>query len=361
MGPSGFPAAATDDCSMPSRRDFLKTSMLAAGALVVPRLAPAAAARAQGALPAAGGARVVSTWDFGVAANRAAWALLSQGGKALDAVEAGVQVPEADLANHSVGKGGYPDRDGRVTLDASIMDGDGRCGAVACLERIAHPVKVARRVMEATPHVLLVGDGALQFAREQGFPEENLLTPEAEQAWREWLKTAKYKPVANSENLDYRRSLPGGKDNHDTIGMLALDAHGHLAGACTTSGMAWKLHGRVGDSPIIGAGLYVDGEVGGATSTGVGEEVIRNAGSFLVVELMRQGRSPQEACEEAVRRIVKKRPDGAKELQVGFLALRRDGAVGAHAIQQGFTYAVCDALRQDRLLASPSVYATSFS
>lgn len=344
---------------MPSRRNFLKNSMLAVGALAAPRLAPAASMK--GALPAAAGARVISTWDFGVPANRAAWAVLAAGGKALDAVEQGVQVPESDLTNHSVGKGGYPDRDGRVTLDASIMDGDGRCGAVACLERIAHPIRVARRVMEATPHVLLVGDGALQFAREQGFQEENLLTPEAEEAWREWLKTAKYQPVANSENRDYRRSRPGGPQNHDTIGMLAVDAHGHLAGACTTSGMAWKMHGRVGDSPIIGAGLYVDGEVGGATSTGVGEEVIRTAGSFLVVELMRQGRNPQEACEEAVRRIVKKRPDGAKELQVGFLALRRDGAVGAHAIQRGFTYAVCDGRRQDGLFASPSVYATDFS
>jgi N4-(beta-N-acetylglucosaminyl)-L-asparaginase len=347
---------------MPSRRDFLKGSMLAAGALAAPRFAAAASVPAKGALPAATGARVISTWDFGVPANQAAWTVLAAGGKSLDAVEKGAQVPESDLNNHSVGKGGYPDRDGHVTLDASIMDGDGRCGAVACLERIAHPIRVARRVMEATPHVLLVGEGALQFAREQGFHEENLLTPEAEQAWHEWLKTAKYKPVANSENLDYHRSLlPGGKHNHDTIGMLAVDARGRLAGACTTSGMAWKMRGRVGDSPIIGAGLYVDGEVGGATSTGVGEEVIRNAGSFLVVELMRQGRSPQEACEEAVRRIVKKRPDGAKEIQVGFIALRRDGAVGAHAIQRGFTYAVCDARRQDALYASPSVYETNFS
>jgi hypothetical protein len=180
------------------------------------------------------------------------------------------------------------------------------------------------------------------------------------------VETFQYKPVANSENIDYHQAqqslgLPGGKNNHDTIGMLAVDANGRLAGACTTSGMAWKLHGRVGDSPIIGAGLYVDNEVGGATSTGVGEEVIRNAGSFLVVELMRQGRSPQEACEEAVRRIVKKRPDGAKALQVGFLALRRDGECGAYAIQKGFTYAVCDAHKQDLLLASPSVYQTTFS
>ncbi|MFC5488394.1 N(4)-(beta-N-acetylglucosaminyl)-L-asparaginase [Dokdonella soli] len=335
---------------MNTRRSFLMTSILAASTLALPLRARAT--------NGGGSAKVISTWDFGVAANQAAWTVLSRGGSVLDAVEAGARVPEADLANHSVGKGGYPDRDGIVTLDASIMDGDGRCGAVAALEHIAHPISVARRVMEQTPHVLLVGDGALQFALEQGFDKDNLLTPEAEKAWREWLKTAKYAPVINRENLDYRKSLPGGKDNHDTLGLLALDASGKLAGACTTSGMAWKLHGRVGDSPIVGAGLYVDNDVGAATSTGVGEEVIRNAGSFLVVELMRQGRAPQQACEEAVRRIVKKHPDGAKKLQVGFLALSRHGEVGAYAIQKGFSYAVCDAQKRDRLLESRSVYST---
>jgi N4-(beta-N-acetylglucosaminyl)-L-asparaginase len=210
--------------------------------------------------------------------------------------------------------------------------------------------------------VLLVGDGALQFALEQGFKQQNLLTPEAEKAWHEWRKTAHYQPSINSEVRDYGRTgKPGGAGNHDTIGMLAIDAHGRLAGACTTSGMAWKLHGRVGDSPIIGAGLYVDGEIGGATSTGVGEEVIRNAGSFLVVELMRQGRSPQEACKEAVMRIVKKRTEASKTLQVGFLAMNRAGEVGAYAIQHGFSYAVCDAKKQDALIPSQSVYTTSYS
>jgi len=336
---------------MSNRRDFLKTSMLAASALAFTQVAQSKPEMAGGK------AKVISTWDFGIPANRAAWAVMERGGNVLDAVEAGARIPEEDLANHSVGKGGYPDRDGIVTLDASIMAGDGRCGAVAGLEQIAHPISVARRVMEKTPHVLLVGDGALQFALEQGFKQENLLTPEAEKAWREWLQTAKYEPLINRENLDYRNKLPGGKDNHDTIGMLAVDAHGQMAGACTTSGMAWKLHGRVGDSPIVGAGLYVDGEIGGATSTGVGEEVIRNAGSFLVVELMRQGRTPQQACEEAVRRIVKKHPDGATKLQVGFLALSRDGEVGAYAIQKGFTYAVCDAEKQDGLFDARSVYS----
>jgi N4-(beta-N-acetylglucosaminyl)-L-asparaginase len=336
---------------MTDRRTFLNTSLLGAGLLAL-----TAKSRAQAEKSAV--ARVVSTWDFGVAANQAAWGVLGSGGKALDAVEAGARVPEADLKNHSVGRAGYPDRDGHVSLDASIMDGDGNCGAVAGLEHIAHPISVARRVMEKTPHVLLVGDGALQFALEQGFPKEELLTPESEQAWHEWLKTAQYKPVMNGEvrSYDATKGTPGGKDNHDTIGMLALDAHGGLAGACTTSGMAWKLRGRVGDSPIVGAGLYVDNDVGAATSTGVGEEVIRNAGSFLVVELMRQGRTPQEACREAVLRIARRKPKTAKEIQVGFLAMNRHGDVGAFALQKGFNYAVCDALKQDALLPSTSLY-----
>jgi N4-(beta-N-acetylglucosaminyl)-L-asparaginase len=342
---------------MADRRRFLHDSILASSLL----LAANRAARAQGSPNRAAIApRVVSTWDFGVAANQAAWAILEKSGRALDAVEAGARVPEADLRNHSVGRAGYPDRDGHVTLDASIMDEHGNCGAVAAIEHIAHPISVARLVMEKTPHVLLVGDGATQFAIEQGFPREELLTPESEKAWREWLKTANYKPVANSEVKTYETTppasgTPGGKHNHDTIGMLAIDAHGNLSGACTTSGMAWKLHGRVGDSPIVGAGLYVDNDVGAATSTGVGEEVIRNAGSFLVVELMRNGRSPEAACREAVERILRKKP-AAKEIQVGFLAINKHGEVGAWAIQKGFSYAVCDAKKQDALIPAKSSF-----
>ncbi len=339
---------------MTDRRSFLAVSIAAAATAALSRNARGATA------PAGKRTRVVSTWDFGVAANRAAWQVLGKGGDLLDAVEAGARVPEADPKNHSVGRAGYPDRDGRLTLDASIMNGNGDCGAVAAIEHIAHPVSVARRVMEKTPHLLLVGDGALQFALEQGFPKEELLAPESEQAWREWLKKSEYKPSANSETRTYgagvpvRGGKPGDAGNHDTLGLLAVDAQGRLAGACTTSGMAWKLHGRVGDSPIIGAGLYVDNEVGAATSTGVGEEVIRTAGSFLVVELMRQGRSPQQACREAVERIRRKRSGAAKDLQVGFLALNRQGDVGAYAIQKGFTYAVCDAAKQDALFESAS-------
>jgi N4-(beta-N-acetylglucosaminyl)-L-asparaginase len=251
------------------------------------------------------------------------------------------------LKNHSVGRAGYPDRDGHVTLDACIMDEFGNCGAVAAMEYIDHPIAVARLVMEKTPHVLLVGEGATQFAVENGFKKQKLLTPESEKAWKEWLKTAKYEPVINIEN---NFGTPGSENNHDTIGMLAIDGKGNISGACTTSGMAFKLRGRVGDSPIIGAGLYVDNEVGGATSTGVGEEVIRNVGSFLVVELMRRGYSPEEACKEAVNRIIKRKPETAKKIQVGFLAINKKGEYGAYALQSGFSYAVCNAEKQDLII-----------
>lgn len=330
---------------MPSRRTFLQSSLLAAGAAALPR---------GFAQTSASGAKVVSTWDFGVPANQAAWAVLGKGGSAIDAVEAGARWAETGQCNSTVGRCGYPDRDGHVTLDASIMKGDGSCGAVAAIEGIDHPISVARKVMEKTPHVLLVAEGAQQFAVSEGFKVQDLRTPEAEKAWKAWLKTSKYQPEINVE----RRSLPGNRENHDTIGMLALDKEGRMAGACTTSGMAWKMRGRVGDSPIIGAGLYVDDEVGGATASGVGEEMIRNAASFLVVELMRQGRSPADACREAIERVVHKRPAASKELQVCFLAMNKDGQVGAFALHKGFVYAVCDASKQDALLPSQSIYTT---
>jgi N4-(beta-N-acetylglucosaminyl)-L-asparaginase len=207
------------------------------------------------------------------------------------------------------------------------MDHDQNIGSVACLQHIMHPISVARAVMEKTPHVMLVGEGALQFALKQGFKKENLLTPASEKEWKEWLKTSNYKPIVNIEN-------------HDTIGMIALDMHGNLSGACTTSGMAFKMHGRVGDSPIIGAGLFVDNEIGAATATGHGEEIIRVAGCHLVVELMRQGRTPEEACREAVERVFKKQQKRASEIQVGFIALNRAGQYGSYCLQKGFSYAV---------------------
>lgn len=343
---------------MNERRRFLQSSLMSAAALALPAGVAAGThvATDTGQSPvSAGRPRIVSTWDFGVGANQAAWRKLQAGGSALDAVEAGARWAEADLCNASVGHCGNPDRDGVLTLDASIMDGEGRCGAVAAIEDILHPVSVARAVMEKTPHVLLVGEGAQQFAVQQGFEKTRLITPEAEQRWREWLKTSDYRPRANSE-LD---KLPGNRQNHDTLGILALGADGKLAGACTTSGMAWKIHGRVGDSPLIGDGLYVDDEVGAATATGVGEEMIRNAASFLVVELMRQGRSPMEACKEAIARVVRKRPASSKGWQVAFLALNKDGEAGGFGLYKGFVYAVCDARRQDALLEAGSVYATT--
>ena len=285
---------------------------------------------------------VVSTWDFGAAANAAAYAKLTSGGSLLDAVEEGARVPEADPNNHSVGLGGYPDRDGHVTLDAIIMDDRGNLGAVAALEDVVHAVSVARKVMEKTPHTLLVGQGATQFALEQGFKREKLLTPESEAAWREWLKQSKYQPQANIENRN-QYLQPGSAGNHDTIGILACDpAARRLAGACTTSGMAFKLRGRVGDSPQCGAGLYVEAGVGAATSTGVGEEVTRIVGTARVVASMRAGMSPAEACREALQHILKLRGEALRGEQVGFLALSPEGEVGALALLPGFTYAVTD-------------------
>jgi N4-(beta-N-acetylglucosaminyl)-L-asparaginase len=290
---------------------------------------------------------VISTWNHGLAANEAAWQVLASGGHALDAVEAGVKVPEADPDVITVGYGGLPDRNGKVTLDACIMDEKGRAGSVAFLEHIKHPVSVARLVMEKTPHVMLVGKGALDFALRNGFKRENLLTSGSKNAWKKWLKTDQtFKPVINIENEVL--------ENHDTIGMLALDEKGRLCGACTTSGMAFKMHGRVGDSPVIGAGLYVDGEIGGAVATGSGELVLKTLGSFLVVELMRNGLSPAEACKEAVERIVAKIPDHNKH-QIGYLALDRKGRTGGYSMQRGFDYAI-RTTRQNELLVTESKY-----
>ena len=271
-----------------------------------------------------GGPVVLSTWKQ-PKAHQAAVPLLQQGARALDVVEAGVRVPEADPDDMSVGYGGLPDRDGRVTLDACIMDEKGNAGAVTYLEHIMHPISVARAVMEKTPHVMLSGEGALRFALDSGFKKENLLTEKAEKAWREWLKTAEYKPKINIER-------------HDTIGMVALDKAGNLSGACTTSGLAFKMNGRVGDSPIIGAGLFVDNEIGAACATGLGELVMKTLGAFLIVELMRQGYSPQAACEEAAQRIIKKQ--NYREFQVGFLALGKNGEHGAYSLQKGFNYTI---------------------
>jgi N4-(beta-N-acetylglucosaminyl)-L-asparaginase len=299
---------------------------------------------------------IISTWDFGKKANNVSWSTLQQGGSALDAVEKGINLIEEDPDNLTVGIGGLPDREGHVTLDACIMDQDSRCGSVMGVEHIVNVISLARRVMEKTPHVILVGDGALQFAMDQGFKKTNLLTPKSEALWKEWLKTSNYQPRMNIENELYKKDpMPGGKDNHDTIGLIAMDAKGNIAGGCSTSGMAYKMRGRVGDSPVIGAGLFVDNEIGAATSTGVGEEVIRCVGSHLVVELMRHGYTPENACKEAVMRIVKKSPAKSKEIQVGFLAINKKGEYGAYALQKGFSFAVKTA-DQDIVIPGKSYY-----
>lgn len=317
-----------------NRRQFLQTTGLGSLGLLLRNSLSAADGRTS-----AGGAIVLSTWAPNVKANAAAWNILGKGGRALDAVEAGVMIPEADPEDMSVGYGGLPDRDGKVTLDACIMDEKGNCGAVFSLEGVKHPIRVARMVMEKTPHVQLAGAGALQFALANGFQVENLLTVKSEQAWKEWLKTSRYDPMTIPRMLEQKK-IPGQQDNHDTIGMLAMDASGNLSGACSTSGMAFKMHGRVGDSPIIGAGLFVDNEVGAATATGVGEEVVRICGSHIVVELMRQGLSPEQACRKAVERIAKRWGSKAADVQVGFIALNRKGQYGGYAVQKGFNYAV---------------------
>lgn len=289
---------------------------------------------------------VVSTWDSGITANNGAWPILQKGGRALDAVEAAGRASEAE-PSCCVGLAAWPDRDGKVTLDACIMDGNGDCGGVSFLERIKHPVSVARKVMEKTPHVLLSGSGAQEFAVTNGFPlESGELSADAEKEWKKWLKKSEYKPKANIENLkpgisQFRPNFfDDGSPNHDTMGTLAMDASGKLSGMVTTSGMAFKMRGRVGDSPIVGAGLFVDNEVGAATSSGVGEEVIRICGTHTIIEQMRMGRSPEQACREAIRRIVKRNPAKAKDIQVGFVALSRRGEIGAFSIVKGFTFSV---------------------
>jgi N4-(beta-N-acetylglucosaminyl)-L-asparaginase len=281
---------------------------------------------------------VLSTWNHGLEANKAAWKILEAGGNALDAVEQGVRVTESDKTNLSVGLGGFPDRDGNTTLDACIMNHKNQCGAVGFLQYIENPISVARKVMEDTPHVMLVGDGALEFALSKGFTKSDFKSEEAQKAWKEWLKTSEYKPIINREN-------------HDTIGMIALDADGNLSGACTTSGLSFKMRGRLGDSPIIGAGLFVDNEVGAACATGLGEAVIRIAGSSIVVELMRHGYTPQEACKEAVERLIKKHDNKVENLQVGFIALNKNGEWGSYSVYSGFNVAHRD-LNNEKLVDS---------
>ena len=299
------------------RRDFLRSSAL--GLVVPSSLMNADTLKTNKNNPV-----ICSTWNFGLPANELAWKVLDNGGKAMDAAEAGARHAESDPENSSVGFGGLPDEKGNVTLDACVMDSTGNAGSVAFLQNIKHPVSVARKVMEETKHVMLVGEGARQFAVSNGFEEINLLTEQSEKDWKKWLK-------------ERREMTP--HETHDTLSVLVQDKMGDLAGACTTSGWAYKLHGRVGDSPIIGAGLFVDNEVGCAAATGLGEEVIKTTGSFLVVELMRQGYDPTKACEEALKRVIKAH-NGNPDFQIGYIALRKDGEIGSACLKWSFEYAL---------------------
>jgi N4-(beta-N-acetylglucosaminyl)-L-asparaginase len=327
---------------MATRRKFLQSSLFSSIAVLFTKKS---LAQEQTYPVITGKPIVISTWDAGLNANKGAWQILGKGGRALDAVEAGVMVTEAEQSC-CVGLGANPDRDGFVTLDACIMDEHFNCGSVAFLERIKHPISVARRVMEKTPHVMLVGSGAQQFAVAEGFAlEEQKLSEDAQKSYQQWLKKSEYKPIINIENSKGHgpfapAQLENGDWNHDTIGMVAMDTNGNLSGSCTTSGMGFKMRGRLGDSPIIGAGLFVDNEVGAVTSTGQGEDVIRMCGSHAVVEFMRQGLSPEMACKKAVERIIKIKGDKAKDIQVAFLALNKKGETGAYAIHKGFSYAL---------------------
>lgn len=310
---------------MHTRRSFIQKGLAVVGTLGLAPLSKLKGLSYQPSNKVYTKGLVISTWNHGIPANEEAWRIIKEGGTAVDAAELGVKVVEADPTGQSVGLGGLPDRDGNVTLDACIMDHNGNAGSVCFLQNIMHPISVARKVMDDTPHVMLAGAGAQKFALDNGFTTENLLTPESEAAWRNWLKESKYEPIINIEN-------------HDTIGLITMDRKGNLSGACTTSGLGFKMHGRVGDSPIIGAGLFVDNEIGAATATGLGEAVMKTLGSFLIVELMRQGASPQEACEEAVKRIAAKQD--ADNMQIGYLAVSKSGEVGAYAIHPGFNYAL---------------------
>lgn len=310
---------------MTSRRKFIRNISLSAasGGLLASMVETKAAVKTPAG---ATGHIVLSTWKHGVAANEKAVEVLKGGGRAVDAAQQGVMVVESDPKNTSVGLSAYPDRDGHVTLDASIMNETGQAGSVTFLEGIDHPISVARLIMDTTPHVMLSGDGAQQFALQHGFKLRKGLSPQAKTAYEKWLKTSNYKPQVNIEN-------------HDTIGLILRDEHGNFSGACTTSGLAFKMHGRVGDSPIIGAGLYVDPQVGAAAATGLGELVMKMCGSFLIVELMRMGMTPQRACEEAIKRITM-REKNFKDSQVGFIALNKAGDIGAFSILGGFQYAL---------------------
>lgn len=294
-----------------SRRDFLRDTAIAA--VLIPRVARAKPKKPAVELPA-----VIATWDYGLTLCAAAQKVFAGGGDVLDALEKGVNAVEDDPAVHTVGYNSWPNEDGVVQLDASIMDGRGhRSGAVGAIEGIKNPISVARKVMDKTSHVLIVGAGANAFAKKLGFKQEPLITPELLKEWQQTKKDTFW------------------RDNHDTVCCIGIDAKGNLASAVSTSGLSNKLSGRLGDSPIIGAGNYCDNDVGAACATGIGELAIKNAASFAIVERMRAGVDPKRACDEILARIVAKHPEikTNEKAQLAFIAMNKQGAVGAAALR----------------------------
>ena len=283
----------------------------------------------------------IATWNNHNAIQTALKAIKSDPNDLLSAIEKGINYAESDPNDTSVGYGGKPDSDGNVTLDACIMNHKGEAGAVTYLKNIMHPISVARKVMEHTPHVTLSGEGAFKFALEHGFESENLLTDNSRKSYEKWLEKSEFSPKINSER-------------HDTIGMLGMDEEFRICGGCSTSGLAFKKPGRVGDSPVIGAGLYLDNEIGASTATGFGELVLEHCSTFLVVELMRQGLSPENACKEALSRIIRK-PDTGKA-QVGLIAINKKGEYGGYAIQKGFQYLISN-FSESKLIDAKSYFS----
>lgn len=343
-----------------SRRDFIKTGAgFGAAVLIAGRRG-----RDFPELPAGGLRRVVSSGN-GMRATEKAMDILKAGGDPLDAVIAGVNIVEDDPNDMSVGYGGLPNAEGVVELDASVMYGPAHtAGAVASLQNIKNPSKVARLVMERTPHVLLVGEGALKFARAQGFKEENLLTKKAREAWLKWKNSLRDKTAWIPPHVQkFPAELQGVLWTYGTINCIALDGGGRLAGVTTTSGLSYKLAGRVGDSPIIGAGLYVDNEIGAAGSTGLGEANLQTCASFRVVDLMGRGLSPEEACLKVCETVAQKArlwprfhdTEGRPNFGLHFYALNKKGQYGSAGIFEGGTYAVHDGT-ENKLRDSAYVY-----
>ena len=324
-----------------SRRHFVRQSTgMGAGALL---LRPA---NLLGADTPSASERQSSTTPFVVTSHsnetgargvEAAWEILSEGGVALDAVEAATNIIEEDPEDTSVGYGGLPNEMGVVQLDASIMDGKTySAGSVSAIENIIHPCSVARLVMERTDHVMLVGQFALDFAKSWGFEEVDLLTNRARQAWLNWRENHSERDDWGPPEHMRRRGNEGGsrseaiEQTHGTVNVLAVDSNGDVAGITSTSGMSYKVPGRIGDSPVIGAGLYVDNSVGAAGATGRGEDVIKSCASYYIVMRMREGRSPQDACQDAMQMIADRYAAVGIDYMPGekFVAINKEGEYG---------------------------------